>query len=81
MNRVFCNNLRKELYKYVKGSVSVHIIKDTLIVDIQALNMKQWRISYKNIEVSIVQGLSSKNLAIEIVKQYKGFILDYNFFK
>lgn len=81
MERIFCNNLRKILYQHVKGSISAHIIKDTLLVDIEADNMTHWRYTHIHMKEKIINGLSSEYLANEIVKQYKSFIMNRYFFK
>lgn len=79
MERVFCSNLRRILCQYVKGSVSVHIVDNTLIVDIEAEKMLPFRYTIRNINSRILYGMTSTQLALEIVKQYKTCILNHYF--
>ena len=42
MERTFTNALKKQLKQRIKGDLSVHIVDDTLIVDIKTLGCYIW---------------------------------------
>lgn len=75
MERIFTNALKKQLKQRIKGDLSVHIVDDTLIVDIQSVGYYTWQYTINNLAVQISTGLSSRIVADDIVKQYKKYIL------
>ena len=80
MERIFTNTLKKQLRQCIKGYLSVHIVDDTLIVDIQPVGCWSWRYTINNLAVQISTGLSSRIVADVIVKQYKKYILSEHFY-
>lgn len=80
MERCFIVKLKKQLQERIKGDISVHIIDDILIIDIQQLGLYQWHYIIKNIAVQISTGLSTIIVADVIVKQYKKYILSQHFY-
>lgn len=81
MERIFTNALKKQLKQRIKGDLSVHVVDDTLIVDIQPVACWTWHYTINNLAVQMSKGLSSKNVADVIVKQYKKYILSEHFTK
>ena len=79
MERIFTNALKKQLRQRIKGDLSVHIVDDTLIVDIQPVGCWMWHYTINNLAVQISTGLSSRIVADVIVKQYKKYILSKHF--
>lgn len=79
MERIFTNALKKQLKQRIKGDLSVHIVDDTLIVDIQPVGCLTWHCTINNLAVQISTGLSSRIVADVIVKQYKKYILNKYF--
>lgn len=79
MEKIFKNALKKQLSRRVKGVVSVHIVNNVLIVDINSLNGCSYHYTINNIAVQLSVGLSSKIVADVIIKQYKKCILKYYF--
>lgn len=79
MEKIFKNALKKQLSRRVKGAVSVHIVNNVLIVDINSLNGCSYHYTINNIAVQLSVGLSSKIVSDVIVKQYKKCILKYYF--
>lgn len=79
MERIFTNELKKQLRQRIKGDLSVHIVDDTLIVDIQPVGYCSWHYAINNLAVQISIGLSSRIVADDIVKQYKKYILNKHF--
>lgn len=79
MERIFKNALKKQLSRRVKGIVSVHIVNDTLIVDINSLDGCAYHYNVNNLAVQISVGLSSRIVSDVIVKQYKKYILKQYF--
>lgn len=66
---------KKQLKQRIKRDLSVHIVDDTLIVDIQPVGCYTWHYTINNLAVQISTGLSSR-----IVKQYKKYILSKQFY-
>lgn len=79
MERIFKNALKKQLSRRVKGIVSVHIVNNVLIVDINSLDGCSYHYTINNIAVQLSVGLSSKIVADVIVKEYKKHILKHYF--
>ena len=79
MERIFTNALKKQLKHRIKGSISVHVVNDTLIVDINTTGYFVWRYTINNLAVQLSTGLSSKIVADVIVKQYKNYVLKQYF--
>lgn len=79
MERIFKKAVKKQLSKRVKGVVSVHIVNNVLIVDINSLDGCSFHYTINNIAAQLSVGLSSKIVADVIVKQYKKHILKYYF--
>ena len=75
MERTFRMKLKRQLQKQIKGYISVHVIDDTLIIDIDPLELRPWHYTISNIAVQLSIGLSSKIVSDVIVKQYKKYIL------
>ena len=80
MERIFTNALKKQLRQRIKGDLSVNIVDDTLIIDIQPVGYRAWRYTINNLAVQILTGLSSRIVADVIVKQYKKYILSEHFY-
>lgn len=79
MERIFTNALKKQLRQRIKGTISVHVIDDILIIDIVDEGFQCWRYTLNNLSANLSMGLSSKTVSDVIVKQYKKYILDQYF--
>lgn len=80
MERIFRNALKKQLRQRIKGDLSVHIVDDTLIIDIRPVGCRTWHYTINNLAVQISTGLSSRIVADVIIKQYKKHILSKHFY-
>ena len=80
MERIFTNALKKQLKHRIKGDLSVHIVDDTLIIDIQPVGCWSWHYTINNLAVQMSTGLSSRIVADVIVKQYRKYILSKHFY-
>lgn len=80
MEIIFTNALKKQLKQHIKGDLSVHVVDDTLIVDIQPVGCWTWHYTINNLAVQMSTGLSSRIVADVIVKQYKKYILTKHFY-
>lgn len=81
MEEMFRVNLKKQLRKCIKGVISVFIIGDTLIIDINTLGSHPWHYTINNIAVQLSTGLSSRIVAGVIVNEYKKYILSHYFYR
>lgn len=79
MERIFRKKLKRQLQEHIKGDVSVHIIGDILIIDINPYGLHPWHYTINNIAVQLSTGLSSRIVADVIIKQYKKYIIDMYF--
>lgn len=79
MERIFTKALKKQLRQRIKGHISVHIVDDTLIIDIQPVGCRAWHYTISNLAVQMSAGLSSRIVSGVIVKQYKKYILSKHF--
>lgn len=79
MERSFKNALKKRLSRHIKGIISVHIVRDVLIVDINSLDGCAFHYTINNLAAQISTGLSSRIVSDVIVKQYKKNILSHYF--
>lgn len=79
MEKIFRTKLKKQLRECIKGDISVHIIDETLIIDINPLGLYPWHYTISNIAVQLSVGLSSKIVSDVIVKQYKKYIFKQYF--
>lgn len=75
MEKVFAQALKDQLRRKIRGVISVHVVEDTLIVDIRRNCNTPWRYTISNIAVQLSVGLSSRIVADVIVKAYKTHIL------
>ena len=79
MEKIFRMKLKRQLQERIKGDICVHVIDDTLIIDINTLGLYPWHYTISNIAVQLSVGLSSKIVSDVIVKQYKKYILNQYF--
>lgn len=79
MEKIFRTKIKKQLHEHIKGEINVHIIDDTLIIDINPLGLHPWHYTISNIAVQLSVGLSSKIVSDVIIKQYKKHILNQYF--
>lgn len=79
MEKIFRMKLKRQLQEHIKGNISVHIIDDALIIDINPLGLNPWHYTISNISVQMSISLSSKIVSDVIVKQYKKYILKQYF--
>ena len=79
MEKIFRMKLKRNLQERIKGEISVHILDDTLIIDINPLGLNPFHYIINNIAVQMTIGLSSKIVSDVIVKQYKKYILNQYF--
>lgn len=79
MQKIFLTHLKKQLQSQLKGDISVHIVEDTLIVEVNNYGIHAWKYIIRNINIKILTGISSKIVAQEIVKTYKSYILSKYF--
>lgn len=80
MEKIFRVKLKKQLQERIKGCISVHILDDTLIIDINTVYLKAWHYTINNIAAQLSTCLSSRIVADVIVKQYKKYILSQHFY-
>lgn len=79
MERIFTNALKKQLNQRIKGRAYIHIVEDTLIIDISAYAFK-WHYTIDNLANKLAVGLSSRTVADTIVKLYKKYIISKYFY-
>lgn len=80
MEKIFTSAIKKQLKQRIKGDLSVHVIDDTLIVDIHPIGLYTWRYTVDNLSLELSTGLSSRIATEVIVKRYKKYIFSQHFF-
>lgn len=75
MEKIFTQALKEQMTKKIRGVIKVHVVEDTLIVDIRRNAGTPWRYTIKNLAVQLNVGLSSRIVADVIAKQYKAYII------
>ena len=53
MERFLTNALKKQLKRRIKGDLSVHVVDDALIVDIQPVGCWTWHYTINNLAVQM----------------------------
>lgn len=80
MTTIFANNVRKILHKKIKGYSNCWIQNNVLIADIQPLGIYTYHFTISNISAHISQGLTSEQVAKDIIKNYRDYILSAHFY-
>ena len=80
MNTIFANKVRKILHRKIKGYSNCWIQNDTLIADVQPLGIYTYHFTISNISSHILQGLTSEQVAKDIIKNYRNYILSEHFY-
>ena len=80
MERIFRTKLKRQLQQRIIGDISVHIMDNILIININPYGLHPWHYTLNNIAVQLSAGLSSRIVADVIVKQYKKYILSLHFY-
>lgn len=80
MTTIFANKVRKILHKKIKGYSNCWIQNDVLIADIQPLGIYTYHFTISNISAHISQGLTSEQVAKDIIKNYRNYILSAHFY-
>lgn len=80
MVKEFTVCLGHQLALLIKDSISIHVYKDTLIIDIISSGSPLFHYTLGHLRCKIVMGLSSEKLAYDIAKKYKTQIISKHFF-
>lgn len=80
MLTIFAKEVRKILHKKIKGYSNCWIQNDTLISDIQPLGIYTYHYTISNISNRISHGLTSEQVAKDIIKGYRDYILYEHFY-
>lgn len=75
MEQVFTRNLTRELTQRIKGVIKVHIVSDTLVVEILDRDTHLWRFTHPGVALPLSLGLTSTTMACVIVKEYRKYII------
>ena len=80
MTAVFANKVRKALHKKIKGYSNCWVDNDVLIADIQPLGIYTYHFTISEISKHISHGLTADQLAKDIIKGYRDYILSEHFY-
>lgn len=80
MTNIFENEVRKALHKKIKGYSNCWVKNDTLIADIQPLGIYTYHFTLSDISNHISHGLTAEQLAKDIIKGYRHYILSKHFY-
>jgi hypothetical protein len=76
----FANKVRKALHKKIKGYSNCWIQDDVLVADIQPLGIYTYHFTISEISKHISNGLTVEQVAKDIIKGYKDYILSEHFY-
>ena len=80
MLTIFINKVRKVLHKKIKGYSKCWVKNDMLIVDIQPVGIYSYHFTISNISIHISHGLTAEQVAKDIIKGYRDYILSEHFY-
>lgn len=81
MTAFFANKVRKVLHKKIKGYSNCWVDDDdVLIADIQPLGIYTYHFTISEISRHISHGLTSEQVARDIIKGYRDYILSEHFY-
>lgn len=80
MTTIFAKNVRRILHKKIKGYSNCWITDDTLVADVQPLGIYTYHFTISNISAHISQGLTAEQVAKDIIKNYRNYILSEHFY-
>lgn len=80
MEVFFANKVRKALHKKIKGYSNCWIQDDALVADIQPLGIYTYHFTISEISKYISNGLTVEQVAKDIIKGYKDYILSEHFY-
>ena len=76
----FANKVRKALHKKIKGYSNCWVDNDVLIADIQPLGIYTYHFTISEISSQISHGLTAEEVAKDIIKSYRDYILSNHFY-
>ena len=80
MSKSYLKSIKERLNSEIKGTVSIYVVDDTLIVDIYRLGSTTWHYTIPNVSIKLSTYIQSKIVADTIIDRYRAFILDKYFF-
>lgn len=80
MSKTYLIEIKKRLDAEIKGTVSVTVINNTLVIDIYKCNLLKWHYIIPDISVKLSSYISAKIVADTIIDRYKSYILEKCFF-
>ena len=76
----FANKVRKTLHKKIKGYSKCWVQDDVLVADIQPLGIYTYHFTISEISSHISHGLTAEQVAKDIIKSYRDYILSNHFY-
>lgn len=76
----FANKVRKTLHKKIKGYSNCCVQDDVLVADIQPLGIYTYHFTISEISKHISHGLTADQVAKDIIKGYRDYILSEHFY-
>ena len=80
MTIIFANKVRRILHKKIKGYSNCWIQDDVLVADIQPLGIYTYHFTLPDITNHISHGLTPEQVAKDIIKGYRDYILSNHFY-
>ena len=76
----FANKVRRTLHKKIKGYSNCWVQDDALVADIQPLGIYTYHFTISEISKHISHGLTADQVAKDIIKGYRDYILNEHFY-
>lgn len=80
MSKSYLNSIKERLNSEIKGTVSIYVVDDLLIVDIYRVGSTTWHYAITNVSIKLSSYIQSKIVADTIIDRYRNFVLDKYFF-
>lgn len=81
MSKSYLEDIKKRLNCEIKGTVSVTVVNNTLVIDIYKRDVLKWHYIIPNISIKLSSYISAKIVADTIIDRYKSYILDKYFYQ
>lgn len=79
MSKSYLEDIKKRLNCEIKGTVSVTVVNNTLVIDIYKRDVLKWHYIIPNISIKLSSYISAKIVADTIIDRYKSYIFDKYF--
>lgn len=81
MSKSYLEDIKKRLNCEIKGTVSLTVVNNTLVIDIYKRDVLKWHYIIPNISIKLSSYISAKIVADTIIDRYKSYIFGKYFYQ